>query len=462
MKHQAHIAGALYDFAQRGTWKKASERVKALAKIHVTDGLAAMLAGGPSTPRAVETFFGGQFGADTCARAAYTYAFAGRVSNCDDVLTTEKSTYGLLGHPTIPALASALAVGRAKAAPGELVLDAYLAGAEASARLAAATPPMNLANRFSATTTFGGIGALLAAARLLNLDRKQFLAAFDAWQLVVPMSPLDYDSPVNVACRDAHSVRAAVECALDAQRGERVDPTFFGPLSMLDPNAAMSLGRRLGAPFCIEEPGFAIRVYPAEPLTHTAIDATLAIVNVHGIEAAEIERIDVGITRMMADRLLLQPPSAVAELHRCVPFVVALAAIRGVVEVEDFNQMPADAALAGMMGRVHPVVDAELDSLGYERARCWVRILLKDGRGVGLPVEVAKGTPQKPLSELELAHKFLRCASPMLDQEGAEILLNRLWELDSVPDVNAIFLVPQERLQRTGLATESRSVLTVN
>jgi 2-methylcitrate dehydratase PrpD len=462
MKHQAHIAGALYDFAQRGAWKKASERVKALAKIHVTDGLAAMLVGSPSTPRAAEALFGGRFGTDSCARAAYTYTFAGRVSNCDDVMTTEKSTYGLLGHPTIPVLAAALAVGRAKAAPGERVLDAYLAGVEANARLAAATPPMNLANRLSATTTFGGIGALLAAAYLLGLDRKQFLAAFDAWQLVVPMSPLDYDSPVNVACRDAHSVRAAVECALDAQRGERMDPTFFGPLSMLEPNAAMSLGRRLGAPFCIEEPGFAIRVYPAEPLTHTAIDATLAIVNVHGIDAAEIERIDVGMTRMLADRLLLQPPSAVAELHRCVPFVVALAACRGVVEFEDFAQMPADAALVAMMQRVHPVVDAELDSLGYERARCWVRIVLKDGRGVGLQVEVAKGTPQKPLSELELAHKFVKCASPMLDQEGAETLLNRLWELGSVPDVNAVFGIPKERLHGADPAAPSHSALAVS
>lgn len=448
IKNQGQIVAVLHDFVQSHAWNRASDRVKALAKIHVIDGFAAILAGAGLTPAGIEVkrlFCGPRTGAGNterdihyCAQQAYGYALSGRLSSFDDVQTTETGTYGLLGNPTVPVLAAVLAVAQAKRASGQAMLDAYLASVEVTARLAGGTVPMNLANRISATTTFGGIGAILAAGNLLGLNRTEVIAAFDLWQLLVPMAPLDYDSPINVAHRDAHSVRMAVEAVIDAKRGVRADPTFFGPLSLVAENAVLSLSRRLGKPYFIQEPGFAIRVYPSDPLTHPAIDATLAIINVHGIDHCEIERIDVGITRLMMDRLSMDAPSTPGDVCHSLPFAVALSACRGLVEPGDFSRFPIDPDIVDMMSRVHKVVDPELDGLGYERARSWVRVTLRDGRGVALKLEVAKGTPQKPLSEVELCHKFLRCAMEATDERSAEMLLNRLWGLDTVPDASRI------------------------
>jgi len=52
-----------------------------------------------------------------------------------------------------------------------------------------------------------------------------------------------------------------------------------------------------------------------------------------------------------------------------------------------------------------------------------------------MKADVAKGTPQKPLSEIELFHKFFQCALPTLGEREAERLLNRLWLLDEAPHV---------------------------
>ena len=450
MRTQAEIIDVLVGFAVGHRWEGVRDRVQALARIHVIDSIAAMLAGVASdhVQALGSTLFQvneslrlcsiGEHGKNP-AHAAYAYALSGRVLNYDDVQTTEHSTYGLLTNPSVPVLAAALAVGQAKHVSGEALLDAYLVGVETAARLAAGTEPMNLANRLAATTTFGGVGALIAAAKLLGLDSKRARAAFDLWQILVPLAPLDYESPTNIAYRDAHSVRMAVEAALQAENHLRPDPTFFGPLSMVTPNAIASLGRRLGKPYCILEPGFAIRIYPSNPLTHPAIDAALAIVNVHGIQPADIERIEVGMTRIMMDRLSTEPPANIADLGHSLPYAIALAVCKGAVEPGDFRGLPSDPTLIEMMHRVRRVVDRELDDLGYERARSWVRVNLRSGRAIALKLEVAKGSPQKPLSEVELSHKFFQCALHSIDEHQAEQLLNRLWVLETLDDVAHLF-----------------------
>jgi 2-methylcitrate dehydratase PrpD len=376
---------------------------------------------------------------DDPAANAYAYALSGRLLDYDDVQTTHNSTFGLLANPTVPVLAAALAVGQAKKVSGEAFLNAYLIGVEIAARLAAGTPPAILANRLAATTVFGGVGALIAAAKLLGLDRKAVREAYELWQLLVPPEPLHYDSRINAAHRDGHSVRMAVQAALQAQHGIGTEPIFHGPLSMVSPATIASLSRRLGNPYCILEPGFAIRTYASNPLMHPAIDATLAIVNVHGIDPADIERIDVGMTRIMADRLCTVAPKNNADLGRNVPYAIALAVCKGVLEPADFLTLSSDQATLAMAGRVHRVVDPSLDDLGYERARSWVRVTLRSGRGIALKMEVAKGTPQKPLSETELSHKFFQCALQSTDERYAEQLLNRLWALETIGDMAQLF-----------------------
>jgi 2-methylcitrate dehydratase PrpD len=128
-----------------------------------------------------------------------------------------------------------------------------------------------------------------------------------------------------------------------------------------------------------------------------------------------------------------------------MPFAIALAACNGVVVPKDFDRFPRGKALHDFMSRVHSYVDPELDALGDELAWTIVKVTLDNGRIIQMKANVAKGTPLKPFSEIELIHKFFQCALLSLEEQRAEQLLDRLWRLDELPDVANLFKADASR-----------------
>jgi 2-methylcitrate dehydratase PrpD len=371
--------------------------------------------------------------------AAFANAFSGRVLDHDDVQTTETSTYGLLTHPTTPVLAAVLAAAQARNLSGEAMLGAYLAGVEVSVRLAEIIDPKLLFSGLSATATCGGIGALLAVAKLLGLRHKAIRSALAMWEATVACDGHATEVPLNAALRDAQSVRIAVEAVFLAEQGMNVDAGVSRNGSILEATSASPLAKRLGKPYSILEPGFAIRIYPSHPLGHPAIDLTLVLVNLHGMHANEIKRIEVDVTTVMGKVLSMTAPTSVAGLGRNLPFAIALAASKGTIVPQDFYRLPRQKVINELMARIECNIAPELDALGPERAQTIVRISLSGGRIIQMKADVAKGTPQKPLSEIELNHKFFQSALHSLDEQHAEQLLNQLWMLEEIPDVASLF-----------------------
>jgi 2-methylcitrate dehydratase PrpD len=448
---QHDIIDALVSFTRRARFERISDRVLALAKIHIIDGVGVMLAGAASPAARVlhRRLFAVDCGSGSDAVgteraldppfAAFANAFSARVQDYDDVQTTDISTYGLLTHPTAPVLAAVLAVGQARSVSGAALLTAYLAGVEVSARLAASVDSKLLRSGLAPTAAFGGIGALLAAAKLLELRPKAVRSALSIWESTTALDGYAAEVTLNAALRDAQSARMAVEAALLAAEGMTVDVPVLRSLSVIGTLPVPTMAKSRAKPYYIQNPGFAIRVYPSHPLSHPALDLMLAIVNLHGIRATEIKRVEVGVTRVMAEMLSLTPPATIAEVRRSLPFAIALAACKGVVVPNDFDRLPRRKALQDFMPRVHSYVDPELDALGHELAWTIIRVTLDTGRVIQMKANVAKGTPLKPLSQIELFHKFFQCALCSLDEQRAEQLLSRLWSLDELPDVANLF-----------------------
>ena len=63
--------------------------------------------------------------------------------------TTPDRTYGLLTHPTVPALPAALAVAERTGASGAAFLEAFLTGFEVECKIAEAIDPGSLHARIS-------------------------------------------------------------------------------------------------------------------------------------------------------------------------------------------------------------------------------------------------------------------------------------------------------------------------
>ena len=100
---QRDILDSLVSFAARERFELIPERVRAMAKLHIIDGVGAMLAGA-ATPavRALRRRLAAKSGAAEVVGAKYTASppmaafantFSGRALEYDDVQTTETSIY---------------------------------------------------------------------------------------------------------------------------------------------------------------------------------------------------------------------------------------------------------------------------------------------------------------------------------------------------------------------------------
>src|SRR5207247_6744103 len=83
------------------------------------------------------------------------------------------TNFALMGHPSVPLRAVALAAGEAETADGRAVALAYIVGFEVSATLGVALNPEHYTRGWHATSTLGTLGCAAAAARLLRLDVSQ-------------------------------------------------------------------------------------------------------------------------------------------------------------------------------------------------------------------------------------------------------------------------------------------------
>src|SRR5256712_5056218 len=99
--------------------------------------------------------------------AALANGVAGHAHDFDD------TNFALMGHPSVPLLATALACAEAETADGRAVVLGYLLGFEVSATLGSALNPDHYTRGWHATSSIGTLGCAAAAARILGLEPDQ-------------------------------------------------------------------------------------------------------------------------------------------------------------------------------------------------------------------------------------------------------------------------------------------------
>jgi hypothetical protein len=81
---------------------------------------------------------------------------------------------------------------------------------------------------------------------------------------------------------------------------------------------------------------------------------------------------------------------------------------------------------------------------GSEHARSYpegahVTVTAKDGRSFQHFNGMARGTTARPLTENEIARKFMTCARSMIGEPKAERLIGQLRVLETLPSVRSLF-----------------------
>jgi 2-methylcitrate dehydratase PrpD len=352
--------------------------------------------------------------------------------------------YGLLVHPTVPVLPSVLALAERGGASGKQLSLAYHVGVEVECKVAEAISPRHYQDGFHSTGTCGPFGSAAACAKLLRFEPSQILNAFG---LVASQSgglrenfgtmtkPFQAGHAAESGVVSAELVAlgwTAAEQILEADRG------FFHAFGgSYDPAAILD---RLGKPWTFVSPGVSLKPYPSGSLSHPAMTELARLIEVHKLQAAQMEKVDIGANHQMTTTLLHHRPKTGLEAKFSMEYCLAILLLEGKAGLGEFSDKVVQRAdVQEMLGRVNFYVDPEAERAGYDKMTSLLKIHLKDGRVITGRAEFGKGSPANPMTFEEAAAKFRGCAEfAEWPKAKTEKIIAFVKGLDSAPDASAL------------------------
>jgi 2-methylcitrate dehydratase PrpD len=445
------------DYVFKLSYKDIPADVTRLARGFILDGLGVALAGSiDECSRIVQAQVQEMGAKKECAvlgtalsappaKAALANGVAGHALDYDDtqLSTSKEAVYGLLTHPTTPVLAAVLAIGEKQNISGAEFLLAYMAGIEVECRIADSINPRHYQSGFHSTATMGGLGAAMAAGKILRLRENVLVQALG----IAASMASGLRENFGTMTKPLHAGRAAengVTAALLAQSG------FTAAVNILEAHRGFynamaggydesKIAGRLGRPYFLQEPGISIKPYPSGSLSHPAQDLILDLVKEHDLHESDVESIDVGTNSNVPNALIYPMPKTALEAKFSIPFCMAIAVLERKAGIAQFvDSKVRQKRVVELMRRVRLYVDDELEALGYDQVRSRVRIKLHHGRIIEGRYDVARGHPEKPMSWTELTEKFNECATLVLPQRNAGQIIDLVARLEQLKSLQPL------------------------
>jgi 2-methylcitrate dehydratase PrpD len=382
--------------------------------------------------------------------AARVLGTAGHAHDWDDsqVSIDPAHVYGLLTHPTIPPLSSALVMAQKLGGiDGKTFMLAFLTGFEVECKISEWMLPQHYLRGFHSSGTVGTFGAFAAAAKLLGLKGEQLRSGFG----IAASFAAGIRCNFGTMTKPLHVGRAAengVTAALLAARGFTADPDALdGPWGYFAVQgggvSAEKIAQGFGKTWTIVEPGVSIKPYPCGVLTHPTIDLMLKLVSENNVHPDEIETV-----KVHAGSNILNPiryPIAANHLQAKFSLPAALAMIalaRKAGKTEFSDAFVAGAPMQAMQKRITTELDPEIEKMGFDKMRSRIAIKLKDGKSVdGWADERYRGGPDNPLSDAELEAKARSCCEGVLDGTCQSQLIEAAWSVTKIANVRQLMLL---------------------
>ncbi len=283
--------------------------------------------------------------------------------------------------------------------------------------------------------TSGAWNALAAAAlgaRALGLSAAQTAHALGIAEYYGPRSQMMrvIDHPTMLKDGSTMGAMAGVSAALLAAEG------FTGaPAVTVTGEALAATWGDLGKRWTIEEQY--IKAYPVCRWAQPAVEAVLSIRRNHDFAPGAVTRVTIH-SFTEAVRLATRRPQTSDAAQYSLPFPVAAALLRGRLGVAEIDGPgladPQVLALSEAM-----VLVEEPDYCARFPAERWAHAVveLADGRRLVSDSCPARGDPEAPFSDAEVAEKFNGLAGPLLGGEGCAALSAACWTIDAQADSRA-------------------------
>jgi 2-methylcitrate dehydratase PrpD len=378
--------------------------------------------------------------------AAFVNGVSIHADDFDDtqLAVAKDRVYGLLVHPTVPVLPAVLALAERGGVSGKELMLAYHLGVEVECKIAEAISPRHYQDGFHSTGTCGPFGSAAACAKLLGFDLSKTLNVFG---LAASQSgglrenfgtmtkPFQAGHAAESGLESAELVAlgwSAAEQILEADRG------FFHAFGgSYDPSAIVG---RLGKPWTLVSPGVSLKPYPSGSLAHPAMTELARLIETNNIQAAQVEKLDVGANHNMTTTLLHHQPKTGLEAKFSMEFCMAILLLERKAGLGEFSDKVVQRAdVQEMIRRVNFYVDPEAETAGFDKMTSLLKIHLKDGRVIAGRADFGKGSPANPMTFEEAAAKFRGCAEfadwPKLKTDK---IITYVRALDSVSNVSTL------------------------
>ena len=339
-------------------------------------------------------------------------------------------------HPAGPVASALLALAEKTKASGRELIDALVLGIDVSCRLGNMMYPQHYDRGWHITGSTGMLGAAAGCARLMKLSVDQTQMALG----IAASQPIGLREQFGTMAKPFHpgaAARAGLTAALMAKHGFTSSkraleaPRGFAQVvsTKFDWTEVTSdLGRRFEISFNTYKP-FACGI-----VIHPAIDAAVQLRNDHGVQADDVERIDLRVHSLVLELTGKKTPKDGLEGKFSVYHGVAAGLIFGEAGEAQFDDaIVARADLIAVRARIDAVVDDTINETAAD-----VTVTLNDGRKIHVFVKNAIGSLERPMSMAQLDAKFDGLVVPVLGAEKSDTLKEICWRLAKERDVSAL------------------------
>jgi 2-methylcitrate dehydratase PrpD len=341
-------------------------------------------------------------------------------------------------HPAGPVATAVLALAERRPTSGADFLLAFALGVEMTCRLSKAisVPPAKGLVAWSQTGIAAGIGAAVAAAKLLKLDATRLQYAIGIALSQAAGFRVMHATMVS-SLMPAQGAQTGLRAAVLAERGFTASPAAlegrYGFLEVFAEAANVpALVDGLGERFEILRNTY--KPYPCGIVIHPIIDACLQLRRDHAIDAASIDTVRIRASpgaMALCDR---RNPRNELQAHVSLYHWAAATLIRGVARIEEL-QDPAvrDPMLMAFQDKVEAVGDSAMAADAAE-----VTVTLKDGHSHTCRVDHCIGSATNPMTDAQLTRKFGELAEPVIGTARSRELADRSWSVERMGDVGEL------------------------
>jgi 2-methylcitrate dehydratase PrpD len=349
-----------------------------------------------------------------------------------NVLEYDDTHLPTVAHPAAPVAAAIFALAEARGASGAELVHAFILGVETTCRVGNAVMPHHYRRGAHITATCGIFGAAAAAGKLLGLDpvRMNWALGHAATQsagLVESLGSMSKSIGVGSAARNGLAGALFAEAGFTASESAIEGKYGFAAVAS-DTVDLAKIGAALGRDWEILTNAY--KPYPCGVVLFPVIDACLELRKRIDAPAGEIRRILVRGHPLLRERTDRPAVDNGREAKVSLQHSVAVTLLRGAAGIAQYEDAAVkEPAVLALRAKVTAEDDA---SIPVESA--YVAIETADGSTIEETVRHGRGTPGRPMSDIELDTKVNECAAfgaPFVDVAA---LIAAVRELETLGD----------------------------